>query len=132
GEGRTGELPPCGRAIQIDIDIGGAIVHYCIMHFALSVCGGYDRNIQEPPVVYAEIDYMHDNPVRRGLCARPENWLLSGAADYAGIRHGPMRLDREIAAETLGRLRSTLKVETKGLWVPCPRLCVGMLDLLPR
>jgi putative transposase len=57
--------------------------------------GGYDRNILEPPAVYAEIDYMHDNPVRRRLCARPEDWQWSSAADYAGIRQGPLRLDRE-------------------------------------
>jgi hypothetical protein len=38
---------------------------------------------------------MHNNPVRRGLCVKPEHWLWSGAADYAGIRVGPLRLDQE-------------------------------------
>ena len=31
--------------------------------------GGYDRNFNEPESIYAEIEYLHNNPVRRG-------WLL--------------------------------------------------------
>jgi putative transposase len=54
--------------------------------------GGYDRNLYEPGVIYRQIDYIHANPVRRGLCARPEDWLWSSAADYAAIRKGPAPL----------------------------------------
>ena len=57
--------------------------------------GGYDRNLVEPVTVYQQIEYIHNNPVRRGLCARPEDWPWSGAADYAGLRAGPLRIDRE-------------------------------------
>ena len=57
--------------------------------------GGYDRNILEPSAVYQQIDYFHNNPVRRGLCEKPDDWLWSSAADYAGVRAGPLRLDRE-------------------------------------
>jgi putative transposase len=57
--------------------------------------GGYDRNVFELATVFEQIVYMHNNPVRRGLCVKPEDWLWSGAADYAGLRVGPLRLDRE-------------------------------------
>ena len=57
--------------------------------------GGYDRNIVEPGTAYRQIEYIHNNPVRRGLCQKPEDWLWSSAADYAGVRVGPLRLDRE-------------------------------------
>jgi putative transposase len=57
--------------------------------------GGYDRNVVEPQTVYQQIEYMHHNPVRRGLCMKPEDWLWSSAADYAGVRAGPLRIDRE-------------------------------------
>ena len=57
--------------------------------------GGYDRNVHEPATAFKQIEYMHNNPVRRGLCMKPEDWIWSGAADYAGIRIGPLRLDRE-------------------------------------
>jgi len=57
--------------------------------------GGYDRNVVEPTTVYQQIDYIHNNPVRRGLCDKPEDWHWSSAADYAGVGAGPLRLDRE-------------------------------------
>jgi putative transposase len=57
--------------------------------------GGYDRNIFEPATAYQQIDYLHANPVRRGLCKKAEDWTWSSAADYAGLRHGPLKLDRE-------------------------------------
>jgi putative transposase len=57
--------------------------------------GGYDRNVVEPLVAFQQIEYMHQNPVRRGLSARAEDWLWSSAADYARLRVGPLRLDAE-------------------------------------
>ena len=55
--------------------------------------GGYDRNLTRAATVRAEIEYVHANPVRRGLCARPEEWAWSSAADYAGTGAGPLPLD---------------------------------------
>jgi putative transposase len=57
--------------------------------------GGYDRNVVEPATAHQQIEYIHNNPVRRGLCAKPEDWPWSGAAEYAGLREGPLRVDRE-------------------------------------
>jgi putative transposase len=57
--------------------------------------GGYDRNIVEPSAAHLQAEYFHNNPVRRGLCAKPENWFWSSAADYAGVRSGPLSIDRE-------------------------------------
>jgi len=57
--------------------------------------GGYDRNIVEPSTVFFQIEYIHNNPVRRGLCQLPTDWRWSSAADHAGIREGPLRLDLE-------------------------------------
>ncbi len=57
--------------------------------------GGYDRNLFEPAAIHQEIEYIHANPVRRGLCQRPEDWPWSSAADYAGVRAGPATLQRE-------------------------------------
>jgi hypothetical protein len=57
--------------------------------------GGHDRNVVEPSTVHFEIEYQHNNPVRRGLCERPEDWLWSSAADHLGVREGPLRIDRE-------------------------------------
>jgi putative transposase len=55
--------------------------------------GGYDRNVVEPVTAHYQAEYMHNNPVRRGLCAKPEDWRWSSAADYAGLRVGPLTID---------------------------------------
>ncbi len=42
--------------------------------------GGYDRNIWEPKTLMAMIDYLHANPVRRGLVERASDWRWSSAS----------------------------------------------------
>jgi putative transposase len=46
--------------------------------------GGYDRNLFEPEVIRRTIDYMHNNPVRRGLVDAPLDYPWSSARWYAG------------------------------------------------
>ena len=60
---------------------------------------GYDRNLWKPRYVSEMIDYIHLNPVRRGLCQRPEDWAWSSAADYAKVRNGPLKIDFESLPE---------------------------------
>jgi putative transposase len=55
--------------------------------------GGYDRNLTEPRTIWAEIDYIHANPVRRGLCETPTGWPWSSAAEYERGGTGPLRVD---------------------------------------
>nr|WP_240907023.1 transposase [Paludisphaera rhizosphaerae] len=55
--------------------------------------GGYDRNAWEPRSVWEMIDYIHANPVRRGLCDRPEDWEWSSASGYMGSESPRLRLD---------------------------------------
>ena len=58
--------------------------------------GGYDRNLWKVHTIYKEIDYMHANPVRKGLCERPEEWTYSSAAYWAGQRHVPLKIDESL------------------------------------
>jgi putative transposase len=55
--------------------------------------GGYDRNLMEPSTIHRVMDYIHGNPVRRGLVAQPEEWAWSSAGYYAGQR--PVKLEIE-------------------------------------
>lgn len=55
--------------------------------------GGYDRNIVEPGVLLKMIEYIHNNPVRRGLVSRPADWLWSSARFYEGMRGVPLSMD---------------------------------------
>jgi len=44
--------------------------------------GGYDRNIESPKALWSMIEYVHLNPVRRGLVARSADWRWSSAGWY--------------------------------------------------
>jgi putative transposase len=44
---------------------------------------GYDRNLSSKETILAAIDYIHLNPVRRGLAARAIDWKWSSARWYA-------------------------------------------------
>ena len=44
---------------------------------------GYDRNLFTERVVMAAIDYIHENPVRRGLTRTAIDWKWSSARWYA-------------------------------------------------
>jgi putative transposase len=43
---------------------------------------GYDRNLTRSETILSVIDYIHNNPVRRGLCQRAEDWRWSSARYY--------------------------------------------------
>jgi putative transposase len=45
---------------------------------------GFDRNIVEPKTLTAMIEYIHLNPVRRGLVDRARDWRWSSAGWYEG------------------------------------------------
>lgn len=55
--------------------------------------GGYDRNITEPATLAQMIDYIHANPVRRGLVGKPTDWVWSSARFYEGAARVPIRMD---------------------------------------
>jgi putative transposase len=61
--------------------------------------GGYDRNITQTGSLRGMIEYIHANPVRRGLAAEPEDWEWSSARWYAGMRHVKIELDCAALAE---------------------------------
>jgi len=44
---------------------------------------GYDRNLQTEDAVRASIEYIHLNPVRRGLCKSPVDWPWPSARWHA-------------------------------------------------
>jgi putative transposase len=55
--------------------------------------GGYDRNVIEPATLLQMIDYIHNNPVRRGLVEKATDWVWSSARFYAGETRVPIRMD---------------------------------------
>lgn len=47
--------------------------------------GGYDRNLRDRAEVREKIGYIHQNPVRRGMVERAEDWRWSSAGDCLGV-----------------------------------------------
>jgi putative transposase len=56
--------------------------------------GGYDRNVIKPPTLMKMVDYVHENPIRRGLVERVEDWPWSSAAWFLGLGESPLVPDR--------------------------------------
>jgi len=67
--------------------------------------GGFDLNLWTPAKIWEHIDYIHANPVRRGLCVNPEDWRWSSAADFLGTRAGPLPLCHQHLPPDARRLR---------------------------
>ena len=61
--------------------------------------GGYDRNIASVETLLAMIEYIHANPVRRGLAASIVDWEWSSARWYAGIRPVKIEMDAQVLSE---------------------------------
>ena len=58
--------------------------------------GGYDRSVEKLETLESMIDYVHANPVRRGLVERPEDWEWSSAGWYAGASSVRIEMDRTL------------------------------------
>jgi putative transposase len=63
--------------------------------------GGYDRNVEEVATLQKMIDYIHMNPVRRGLVLKPTDWRWSSAAWYAGQTDVPLLMDKTLPMQYL-------------------------------
>jgi putative transposase len=55
--------------------------------------GGYDRNLVQSETVWKVIDYIHNNPVRRGLATTQTDWPWSSARSYAGTQDWMLQMD---------------------------------------
>ncbi len=55
--------------------------------------GGYDRNIEQGSTLLNMIDYVHENPCRRGLVQRASDWKWSSASWYQLNQEGPIKTD---------------------------------------
>ncbi|MBK7404904.1 MAG: transposase [Phycisphaerales bacterium] len=72
--------------------------------------GGYDDNVESIDEVANVIEYIHQNPVRRGLASRAEEWAWSSAAWYAGNREGVVPIDPLPARKPVRTRGSTPRV----------------------
>ncbi len=46
---------------------------------------GFDRNLYSPEAISSSLEYIHNNPVSRGLCRRAVDWKWSSAGYYLDV-----------------------------------------------
>ena len=56
--------------------------------------GGYDRNIRNHAELIRFVNYVHNNPVRRGLVNDPTEWYWSSAGAWLLDLKGPVEIDK--------------------------------------
>ena len=47
--------------------------------------GIHPNRIQGEKMMRQKIDYIHQNPVRKGFVDSPEDWIFSSAVNYSGV-----------------------------------------------
>jgi putative transposase len=57
--------------------------------------GGYDRNLRSIEDIYEKIDYVHNNPVRRGLVGKAVDWPWSSCRAWETGACDPIPVDRD-------------------------------------
>jgi putative transposase len=57
--------------------------------------GGYDRNLRTEHDVREKINYIHANPLRRGLVTDPDDWPWSSYRAWRTGEDVPIPIDRE-------------------------------------
>jgi putative transposase len=68
----------------------------------------YDFNIRNHPQFVEKLRYIHRNPVKRGLCERPEDWEWSSFRHYATGYEGRVEIESEWTARKRERAEGRL------------------------
>jgi len=58
----------------------------------------FDRNVRNDEGFIMQLRYIHRNPVKRGLCAKPEDWPWSSFRAWALGEAGVVEVESELVA----------------------------------
>ena len=68
----------------------------------------YDFNVRNRPQFLEKLHYIHMNPVKRGLCERPEDWPSSSFLHHATGFEGVVEIESEWTARKREREAGSL------------------------
>jgi hypothetical protein len=88
----------------------------------------FDRNVRDAEEFSNELDYIHRNPVKRGLVEQPEDWKWSSYRHYALREVGPVAIESEWTA----RDREAKLTDRKRKFLPPPSSSPGTVEIRPR
>jgi putative transposase len=78
-------LRACGDRLILDQLSWCKDKHKEDREFQLWQEGSHPQQIQGEQTMLQKLEYIHNNPVKRGYVAQPEHWLRSSASNYAGL-----------------------------------------------
>jgi putative transposase len=82
----------------------------------------YDFNVSSHARFVEKLRYIHRNPVKRGLVARPKDWRWSSYCHYQTGMHGTVEIESEwTARERGGQLPEWMRHRQTGSSSPVPR-----------
>jgi len=107
--------PRCPTQARIGIEWATRLQHYALADVLKSLKQGvsrrllgngehfwqkryYDFNIRNYPQFVEKLRYIHRNPVKRGLCERPEDWEWSSFQHYSSGCEGRVEIESEWTA----------------------------------
>ena len=74
----------------------------------------YDHNVRTYESFVEKLRYIHRNPVKRGLVAKPEDWNWSSFRHYSLAEVGPVEIESEwTAARRNGREIRLMELKTE-------------------
>jgi len=65
----------------------------CSHKFKIWQKGFHPKGIFNERFCLEKLNYIHDNPVRKGYVIHPEHWYYSSASCYAGSANVPLQID---------------------------------------
>jgi len=87
----------------------------------------YDFNVFSARKRIEKLRYIHRNPVTRGLCAEPQDWLWSSFRHYLSGEEGNVEIESSWTARTREQLGGVLTVKVKDPALANDRLGRGTL-----
>lgn len=84
---RAGQTPPVAMACR---GPDGRVSHRF-----WQAGGGYDRNLWSLEEILEKVRYIHENPLRRGLVDRPQDWLWSSWRAWEEGVEEPLKIDKD-------------------------------------
>ena len=71
--------------MAINVRLGEAGDPFAALRAGLWQGRFFDRALRTVKEYHEKVEYIHWNPVGRGLVKRPEEWKWSSAVEYAGV-----------------------------------------------
>ena len=107
GEPRVGTLDRAIQALKLSVSKRTKVHPFWQARY-------YDFNVWNPEKATEKLQYIHRNPVKRGLVARPEDWAWSSFRHYKTGDEGVVEIESHWTAAKRGCQFSDSQIRNRG------------------